>query len=148
MRQNKLFKSNERGTTLVEFSIAAAVFFTAMFGVIEFGRALWVHNALSDAARRGARYAVLHSAGDVADVKNVVVYGDPAGGSKATVPNLTTGNVTVTYSGFALNKGTVSVSITNYQFQFVIPLVGTTITMPNYTTTLTGESVGFIPDDK
>jgi Flp pilus assembly protein TadG len=147
MRQNKLFKSNERGSTLVEYSIAATVFLTAMFGVIEFSRALWVHNALSDAARRGARYAVLHSANDVEEVKNVVVYGDPAGGTKTTVPNLSTANVTVSYSGFALNKGTVSVSVTNYQFQFVIPLVGTTITMPSYTTTLTGESVGFIPDD-
>lgn len=147
MRQNKLFKSNERGTTLVEFSIAATVFLTAMFGVIEFGRALWVHNALADAARKGARYAVLHSANDVAEVKNVVVYGDPAGGTKTTVPNLTTANVTVNYSDFALNRGTVTVSVTNYQFQFVIPLVGTTITMPGYTTTLTGESVGFIPED-
>lgn len=147
MKRSKRFDSNERGSTLVEFSIAGAVFLTAMFGVIEFGRALWVHNALADAARRGARYAVLHSSSDVAAVKNVVVYGDPAGGSQPTVPNLTPGNVTVTYSGFGLNTGTVSVSVTNYQFQFVIPLVGTTITMPGYTTTLTGESVGFIPKD-
>ena len=147
MRQIKRCKSNERGSTLVEFAIAGAVFLTSMFGVIEFGRALWAHNALADAARRGARYAVLNSVSDAAEVKNVVVYGDPAGGTQPTVPNLTTDNVTVTYSGFALNTGTVSVSITNYEFQFVIPIVGTTITMPNYTTTLTGECAGFIPDE-
>jgi Flp pilus assembly protein TadG len=147
MKQSKVFHSNERGATLVEYSIAVMVFMVAMFAVIEFGRAIWVHNALSDAARRGARYAVLHSAADVADVQNVVVYGDPAGGSTPTVPNLSTTNVSVTYSQFGLNKGTVSVSVTNYQFQFVIPIVGTTISMPSYTTTLTGESVGFIPDD-
>ena len=147
MRLIKRVESNERGATLVEFAIAATVLLTAMFAVIEFGRALWVHNALSDAARRGARYAALHSASDIADVKNVVVYGDPAGGSKPTVPDLTTDNVTVTYSNFALNAGTVTVSVTNYKFQFVIPIVGTTITMPNYSTTLTGESVGFIPDN-
>jgi len=145
MRQIKRFESGERGAALVEFAIAATVFLAAMFAVVEFGRALWVHNALSDAARRGARYAVLHSANDVEQVKNVVVYGDPAGGTQTTVPNLTTDNVTVNYSGFGLNTGTVSVSVTNYQFQFVIPIVGTTITMPNYTTTLTGESVGWIP---
>jgi Flp pilus assembly protein TadG len=144
---SKRFKSNERGATLVEFSIAALAFLTVMFGVIEFGRALWVHNALSDAARRGARYAVLHSAEDADKVKNVVVYGDENGGGTPLVPNLTTTNVTVDYSQFMLNKGTVSVSIENYQFQFVVPVVGTTITMPNYTTTLTGESVGFIPAD-
>ena len=147
MKQSKVFHSNERGATLVEYSIAVMVFMVAMFAVIEFGRAIWVHNALSDAARRGARYAALHSAADVADVKNVVVFGDPAGGSQPTVPNLSTTNVEVTYSNFGLNTGTVSVKVTNYQFQFVIPIVGTTISMPSYTTTLTGESVGFIPDD-
>jgi len=147
MRHNKLFGSNERGATLVEFAIAATVFLTAMFGVIEFGRALWVHNALSDAARQGARYAVLHPAEDIDDVKNVVVYGDPAGGSKPMIPNLTVDNVTVNYSQFALNKGTVQVSVTGYEFEFVVPIVGTTITMPNYTTTLTGESVGWVPDN-
>jgi Flp pilus assembly protein TadG len=147
MRQSKHIKSNERGTTLVEFSIAATVFMVAMFGVIEFGRALYVHNALADAARRGARYAVLHSADDIDKVKNVVVYGDEEGGEAPLIPNLTTGNVTVTYSNFALNKGTASVSITNYEFQFVIPIVGTTITMPNYSTTLSGESIGWIPAD-
>ena len=144
---SKLFKKGERGATLVEFSIAATVFLTAMFGVIEFGRALWVHNALADAARRGARYAVLNTSANAAQVKNVVVYGDPAGGTKPVVPNLTTGNVTVNYSSFALNKGTATVGITNYKFQFVLPLLGTTITMPNYSTTLTGESVGWIPKD-
>ncbi len=147
MKQSKVFHSNERGATLVEYSIAVTVFLIAMFAVIEFGRAIWVHNALSDAARRGARYAAVHSAADVAEVQNVVVYGDPAGGSQPTVPNLSTTNVSVTYSQFGLNKGTVSVSVTNYQFQFVIPIVGTTISMPSYTTTLTGESVGFVPDD-
>ena len=148
MKQNKLFGSGERGATLVEFAIAVTVFLTAMFAVIEFGRAMWVHNALTDAARRGARYAVLHSASDVNDVKNVVVYGDPTGGTQPMIPNLTTGNVIVNYSNYAMNNGTASVSITGYQFQFVVPLIGTSITMPNYTTTLPAESVGYVPVNK
>jgi Flp pilus assembly protein TadG len=138
-------RRDERGATLLEFAIGATVFFTAMFAVIEFGRALWTHNALSDAARRGARYAVNHPASDIAGVQNVVVYGDPAGGSKPLIDNLTTANVQVQYSNFGLGTGTVSVSITNYKFQFIIPIVGTTISMPNYTTTLTGENAGLVP---
>lgn len=138
-------RRGERGATLLEFAIGATVFLTAMFAVIEFGRALWTHNALSDAARRGARYAVNHQATDVAAVKNVVVYGDPAGGTTPLVNNLTTTNVQVQYSSFGLGAGTVSVSITDYKFQFIIPIVGTTISMPNYTTTLTGENAGFVP---
>ena len=138
-------KKNQRGSTLVEFAIGAAVFFTAMFAVIEFGRALWTHNALADGARRGARYAVNHASSDSVAVKNVVVYGDPAGGTQPLVDNLTLDNVQVQYSNFGLGKGTVSVSIINYKFQMVIPLVGGKINMPAYNTTLTGENVGLVP---
>ena len=130
---------------MVEFAIGATVFLTILFAVLEFGRALWVHNALADAARRGARYAVVHPESDAASVKNVVVYGDAAGGSTPLVDNLTTSNVNVNYSGFGLNGGTATVSITSYQFQFVLPLVSTSIAMPNYSTTLTAESAGLIP---
>lgn len=139
------YKDNERGSTLVEFAIGVTVLATAVFGVIEFGRALWTHNALTDAARRGARYAVLHTPNDISQVKNVVVYGNPAGTGNPMLQNLSTANVNVSYSGFGLNDGTVTVSITSYQFQFVVPIVGTNITMPSYSTTLTGESAGLIP---
>ena len=145
MLRIKSCKDNERGSTLVEFAIGVTVFVTAMFAVLEFGRALWVHNALSDAARRGARYAVLHSSGSATEVKNVVVYGDPAGSGQPMLNNLSTANVNVNYNNFGLNDGTVSVSITGYQFQFVVPIIGTTITMPSYTTTLTAESAGYVP---
>ncbi len=138
-------KDKQRGATLVEFSIAATVFLTVIFAVLEFGRVLWTHNALTDAARQGARYAVMHKASDVASVKNVVVYGDPAGGTNPVVENLSSSNVQVNYSNFGLDGGTVQVTITDYQFHFVIPIVSTTIQMPHYTTTLTGESAGLIP---
>lgn len=145
MGRTRKSRRGERGSTLVEFAIGATLFLTVMFAVIEFGRALWVHNALADAARRGARYAVVHTAADSAAVKNVVVYGDPAGGSTPLVDNLTTSNVNVTYSGFGLSGGTATVSISNYQFQFVVPIVSTSISMPSYSTTLTAESAGLIP---
>jgi Flp pilus assembly protein TadG len=140
------FRRDERGTTLVEYSIAATVFITVLFAVLEFGRALWAHNALTDAARRGARYAVLHCTSDSSSVKNVVVYGDPAGGSQSILPDLTTGNVDVSYSpDFIVNEGTATVKITNYKFNLVLPLLPKSITMPAYSTTLPAESAGYIP---
>jgi hypothetical protein len=141
----KRSRENECGASLVEFSIAATVFLLAMFAVLEFGRALWVHNALTDAARKGARYAVLHRASEIADVKRVVVYGDPAGVTNPVVNNLDIPNVDVIYTDFGLDTGTVSVSITNYQFQFALPIGPTSIQMPSYTTTLTGECAGLLP---
>ena len=142
-RQQK--QKKERGASLLEFAIAATVFLTVLFAVVEFGRALWVHNALSDAARRGARYAVLHKATDIDDVKKIVVYGDLTE-TTPLLDNLTTGNVDVVYNGFNLNGGTVSVSVHDYDFQLILPLLVSTIHMPNYTTTLTGESAGLIPN--
>ena len=147
MNTHRIFahRRDERGSTLVEFSIAATVFIMAMFAVLEFGRALWTHNALTDAARRGARYATLHGSTDGEAVKNVVVYGSPNGGSKPVVNNLTTTNVDVDYDNYGLDSGTVTVSITEYEFEFVIPIVSTSIQMPSYSTTLRGESTGLIP---
>lgn len=153
-RQNA--KSDQRGATLVEFAIGASVFLMVMFGVIEFGRLLWTHNALADAARRAARYAVNKPASsppgdprtgvDVGPsldaIRNVGVYGNPLGGTQPLVSGLTPENLHVNYDQFRVGNGTVAVTITDYQFQFVVPIFGASITMPDYNTTLTGESAG------
>ena len=139
-------KNKERGASLVEFSIAATVFLTVMFGVIEFGRALWTHNALADAARRGARYAVINAESKKDDVKKMVVYGSLEAEATPILPNLTTDNVDVVYEGFGMDVGTVQVTIKEYDFEFIVPIVSTTIRMPRYTTTLTGESAGTAPE--
>jgi Flp pilus assembly protein TadG len=145
MLHRKIRKDNEKGATLVEFSLGITVFAMARFAVLEFGRVLWAHNALTDAARRGARYAVLHAKAYSATVKNVVVYGNEAGTGNPMLQNLTSDKVLVNYNGFGLNEGTVSVSIDSYQFQLVLPFTGAGIPMPSYSTTLTAESAGLIP---
>ena len=143
----KSTRRGERGAALVEFSIAALVFLTSTFAVIEFGRLLWTHNALTDAARRGARYAVTHLPTESEDAKRMAVYATTAdGASSPMVQGLKTSNVTVTHSGdFNAGQGTVTVKIENYDFDFVVPLVGTKIRMPDYTSTLTAESAGTLP---
>ncbi len=137
----------EKGMAYVELAIGVTTFFLLVFGVLEFSRLFWTHNALTDATRRGARYAVV-SPGSVANVKNVVVYGTPtpADGASPVVYGLSTSDVQVTYSAnFGVKNGTVTVSITNYVFNFSVPLIGTTISLPAYKTTLTGESAGYVP---
>ena len=151
---------NQRGAALVELAIVSAVFFTVIFGILEFGRLLWTHNALEDAARRGARYATVRrddAAGNLA-VKKMVVYGDPNANPATASPvvsGLTTNDVTVAYqnyNGIQLSaRATVSItnptSGQNYKFQFAVPLIGGTLTMPSYKTSLPGESAGWVPCD-
>ncbi|HEX8352742.1 MAG TPA: TadE family protein [Pyrinomonadaceae bacterium] len=143
----------ERGAALVEFSIAAVVFLTAIFGVLEVSRLLWTHNALSDAARRGARYAVTHPASDEAEVINMAVYGNAEGAGAPMVFGLTDDHLDVQYKTspvtgfFSYPGGAVTVSIKGFAFKFVVPILGTTISMPDYHTTLTAESSGQVPPD-
>ena len=103
-------RHNERGATIAELAVVALLFFTIIFGIIEFGRLLYTHNALTDATRRGARFAVLHQGLTPADetaVKNYVVYGDDtpnldAEGNPTDEPlinGLTTGMVFVDFEG-------------------------------------------------
>ncbi|MFN0086334.1 MAG: TadE/TadG family type IV pilus assembly protein [Blastocatellia bacterium] len=137
---------SERGATMPEMALAGVIFFMASFAVIEFGRLLWTHNALVDATRKGARYAVMNAQNTTA-TQNMVVYGKaaPTGSDTPILSGLTTGQVTVTYTSFGVKKGTVEVKISGYQFNFVIPLVGSSMAMGEYKTTLTGESAGQIP---
>lgn len=146
MKYGKPANSTERGATLVETAIAGSVFLTVVFALLEFSRLLWTHNALADAARQGARYAAI-STQSTANVQNMVVYGaiSPAVDAKPVVYGLTTGHVAVTYSGFGVKQGSVSVRITGYQFNFIVPLIGATMTLPDYKASLTGESAGYTP---
>ncbi len=144
-------RKNERGAALFEFAIVSTVFLSVMFGVIEFGRLFWTHNALRDAARQGVRYAAVrrNDAAGIAAVKNVVVYGNPSGTGNPIVPGLTTSKVNVqyvNYNGLELSSR-ATVSITGYQFQFSVPLLGGTMNMPAYRTSLPGESAGYVPCD-
>lgn len=136
----------ERGATLVEFAIAAPIFFLAVFGIIEFSRLLWTHNALADAARQGARYAA-YSAENSTNVKNMVVYGvtNPSSGANPKIYGLTTNKVEVTYSDFGVKRGVVEVKITGYQFTFAVPLIGANLVLGDYSSALPGESAGFAP---
>ncbi len=140
---------------MIEMAIAGSVLIIGIFGLIESGRLLWTHNALTDAVRRGARYAVMNNE-NAGNVKNVVVYGTPnppgggdddddGGGAKPQVNNLKTDNVTVAYESFGIKQGRVTVKITGYQFAFTVPLIGATINLGEYKTTLTGEAAGYIP---
>ena len=51
-----------RGQALSEFALIAPIFFFTLFAIIEFGRAVYTIQMLNNAAREGARYAIVHGA--------------------------------------------------------------------------------------
>ena len=149
-KRKKVFRNSERGATFPEFALGGLVFLTAIFGIIEFSRLLLTHNQLTDAVRRGARYASMVSSSNTAAVKNMVVYGTTTTGTSGSEVawGLTTNNVNVTYStGYDTKNGSVTVTITNYAFSFNIPLIGSSVTLPAYKASATAESAGRVPSD-
>lgn len=150
---------------MAEFAIISVVFFMMLFAIIEFGRLMYTHSALTDAARRGARYAALHKKTDIDCAKRVVVYGnthvDPttcAPTGPLLINGLTEANVDVIYEGadddndpntpatdYGMNLGTATVIIKNYSFTLRIPFAQKTFTLPAYRSTLTAESAGLEP---
>ena len=98
---------NLKGSAVVEFAITAPVLFIILFGMIEMGRALMIKQLLSNAARDGARSAILEgsSAEDVEQTVLSYLGGSKIGGAK----------VSVTPSPLTLAQGgdpvTVSISV-------------------------------------
>lgn len=89
----------EEGQVLVEFTLSVLVFLILLFGIMEFGRALYIHHTVSIAARMGARYAVVRAPGC-----NAAISGCPVSQTSMTTyiesiaPNLKPSNLTVSLS--------------------------------------------------
>ena len=58
--------SGQRGQSLVEFAVSAVVLLLLVGGLVDIGRSIFVTEALSNAAREGARHGVWFDAGSLA----------------------------------------------------------------------------------
>ncbi len=92
------FRRAEEGQALVEFALIMPFLLLFLVGIVEFGRAWNLHQVLTDAAREGARKAVVHDPTITLDsVNNAVKYAIATAGAN---PN----NATITVTG--LNDAT------------------------------------------
>ena len=48
-----------RGQAMVEFALVLPLFLALIFGVLDFGRAIYALNTITNAAREGARYGII-----------------------------------------------------------------------------------------
>jgi Flp pilus assembly protein TadG len=56
-------RQRERGSTIVEGAVTLMLFLMLVFGIIGMGWAVYVYNQVSELAREGTRYAIVHGAG-------------------------------------------------------------------------------------
>ena len=125
------FPGNQRGNAIVEFAIGVTVMVGLFLGAFQFGYAFYIYNNLLSAVDHGARYAALKtydsascnpSSAFSTAVKNMVLYGQPAAGSKPVAPGLKASNVVVTPGG-SCNSGPpteMTVSLRDYSLYAVV----------------------------
>ncbi len=118
----------QRGNAMVEFALAFGFLFAALAGAFEFGYSLQVYSTLQTAVRDAARNASMRvydsasetpSAAYLSAVKNMAVYGDPAGGTRAVAPRLSTGNISVSVTFDRRVPYQVTVAVVNYRIDAV-----------------------------
>jgi hypothetical protein len=153
-------RHKQKGAETVEFAMIALLFFAFLFAIIEFSRAMFVWNALSEATRRGARMAVVCPV--ESDVpKQVALFGDifdDKAGTLTTSPiisGLTPDMVKIRYLDESHGEVTdpakktdirfAEVIISGYEHMLLIPLWGRPLTAPEFKTTLPTESLGAVP---
>jgi Flp pilus assembly protein TadG len=126
MRRLARFGRAEGGAAAMEFAAVLGPLLLMIFGVFEFGRLLWVREALQETAIAGARCMGMSASSCAAsgayNASNAATYIESqAGGWGVT---LTAANITLnnnaTCAGVTAANGFSSVTIT-YTFQSVVP---------------------------
>jgi Flp pilus assembly protein TadG len=59
-RRPRRKRKDERGATMVEVIVTLPLAFMVLFGIVEASRLMSAYTTLSDAARAGTRYAIVH----------------------------------------------------------------------------------------
>jgi len=127
-------REGERGSNLVEYGVVLVLMLTMIFGLIDFGRALYAYHFVSGAAREGTRYAMVRG-----NACNSSLPGCPAGPSdiQAYLANVPSGidpaqlSVTATWNpnnspacqGAPNAPGCVVEVQVNYNFNFMLPFL-------------------------
>lgn len=109
---------DERGQSLVEFAMILPILLALLIGIFEFGRSWNAYQVLTNAAREGARLAVIPGTNE-AQVRQVV-------SDALTNAALDPGAGTIGVAGVGSGTGTpATVSIDYpYEFTFLGPVVG------------------------
>ena len=118
MATSKLHIGRERGAAMLETALVMPLVLLVCVGIFEFGRAYQTWQVLTNAAREGARVAVLPGANNGTITERVRIY--MASGQLAKADSATVAVTPVTLDlGGGATAAASSVTV-NYPFQFMV----------------------------
>lgn len=115
---NKVSIKDERGTTLIEFSVVLIILLTLTFGMIDFGRYVYAVSVVRSAAQEGARTGIKSDNSGAINLASVPT----AVKDKMIALDTSLADVTVTQP----DAETVEVEVT-YQFEFITPFLSAAV---------------------
>jgi Flp pilus assembly protein TadG len=106
---------SERGAALIEAAMIMPMILLIAVGIFEFGRAYQTTQVLTNAAREGARLAVINGSTDDAVTARVRSYMQAG-----SLPNYATATVTIQRTVALTGADTASQILIDYPFQFMV----------------------------
>jgi Flp pilus assembly protein TadG len=108
---------------MVDFALSVSLLAPAMIGVFQLGQAMFEYNRLQSAVRAAARYASMRSYDSTTStptaafqtaVRNLVIYGTPAGGGSSNFAGIAPDHVHLAVTMNAALPSVMTVSINGY----------------------------------
>lgn len=141
--------ARKRGQALVEFALVFPLLLLMLFGIIDAGRLIYTYNTVANAARNGARVAIVNqsTAGtDTCDTTQPTAWPTGCATSSGIALGLTATDVSVDYrdptdtgpcatSGNPLTIGCIAVVKVTGRFQPLTPVIGQLIGPVSLTST-------------
>lgn len=105
---------NQKGQSLVEFSIILPLLLLVVMGIVEFGMMLNSYLTINNAAREGARYGIIGNSN--AEIQSIIT---------STSPSLNSAYLTITITpadGSRISGNTLTVKLT-YNYKLTVPII-------------------------
>ena len=136
-------KRQQLGATTIELAFVLVLFFMFLLGVLDFSRMLFTWNAATEAARAGARFAVVCA--------STTTQASVADKMRMMVPEI--GGVALAWEPAGCDTTTcvaVTVTITGLNFRWLSPVTGLVMpvrALPPFSTRLPREMMGQDPNN-
>src|SRR6266542_1713257 len=122
-------REKQRGGSLVESTLVLLVLLTLMFYIFDLGYVMFEHHTLLHQARTAARYGSLNPS-DLAAVRNMVLYGQPAApaGNPPGFFGLQASMVSVARQNSWTAEDRITITIQGYRYTLITPFLAGTFT--------------------
>lgn len=132
-------RSGRRGQSIVEMALSLAAMFVLVAGCIQLGTVIYSYEVITENARRAARNAVVNEF-DETRIKNMVVYGNPAGTGSAYY-GVTLEDVSVSMQDLDAVTSLLTIEVNSASGRFYAPVLGN-IPTPRIRVTRVVEGLG------